>query len=86
MEVLYEKRFIKQYQKLPRAVQDRTEDRIALFMTNPVDPALSNHPLKGEYKDCRSINITGDYRAVYRDLGADIALFVAIGTHSELYG
>jgi len=46
-------------------------------------PLLNNHPLDGIWIGCRSINITGDFRAVYEELGNDNFEFVAIGTHSE---
>ena len=32
-----------------------------------------------------SINITGDVRAIYRQHGDTIIIFVLIGTHSQLY-
>ncbi|MDB5245379.1 MAG: hypothetical protein JWN90_484 [Parcubacteria group bacterium] len=86
MKVLYEKRFEKQYLKLSRDLQDKADIRIRLFAHNPFDPILGNHPLHGKYQEHRSINITGDYRAVYRMLKRDIAVFVTLGTHSELYG
>jgi addiction module RelE/StbE family toxin len=49
---------------------------------------LDNHPLKDPWNGCRSIDITGDYRAIYEELnkGDDvIAYFITIGTHQELY-
>lgn len=33
----------------------------------------------------RSINITGDYRAIY-EVKDGIAYFISVGTHHELYG
>lgn len=49
------------------------------------DPRLRSHALRGDYKDYRSINVTGDWRAIYRMVG-ETALFIALGTHSQLYG
>jgi len=46
---------------------------------------LNNHALTGQWAGYRSINITGDYRAVYRLAEEDIAYFVALDTHSKLY-
>jgi len=46
---------------------------------------LNNHPLKGKYADCRSINIGGDLRAVYKYTDENSCVFIKIGTHSELY-
>jgi len=84
MRVLFRKDFIKSYRKLP-AIQKQVDTRIALFVRNPFEPILRNHPLQGKFKQYRSINITGDYRAVYQLLNADTAVFIALGTHSQLY-
>jgi len=46
---------------------------------------LRDHQLKGKYKQYRSINITGDYRALYL-LRGDEAIFDVVDTHSQLYG
>ena len=54
-------------------------------MVNPYDSILHNHPLTGGYEGFRSINVTGDYRAIYV-MDGDVAVFIAIGTHSELFG
>jgi mRNA-degrading endonuclease YafQ of YafQ-DinJ toxin-antitoxin module len=36
------------------------------------------------YAGCNSIDITGDYRAIFLDEG-NIVTFVMIGSHSQLY-
>ena len=60
--------------------------RLAIFMQNKKDPILNNHKLKGKSKGFRSINITGDYRAIFQELdNGDLIFFSMIGTHSELY-
>jgi len=42
--------------------------------------------LTGKYKGFRSINITGDWRAVFRELkSGEIVYFDLLGTHSKLY-
>ncbi len=59
-----------------------------LFLKNPLHDQLRNHALKGKWQGYRSINITGDWRAVYReykDGEETVILFKAIGTHSEIY-
>jgi mRNA-degrading endonuclease YafQ of YafQ-DinJ toxin-antitoxin module len=42
--------------------------------------------LSGKWKGHFSINITGDTRAVYFVTEDNVVWFVAIGSHSELYG
>lgn len=85
MRIERSRRFKKQYQKLPKNIQARADARIRLFLTNPFNEVLRNHSLSGEYSNCRSINITGDYRIIYEENEGAIA-FLLIGTHDELYG
>ncbi|KKW39679.1 MAG: hypothetical protein UY89_C0016G0007 [Parcubacteria group bacterium GW2011_GWA1_54_9] len=58
-----------------------------VFYEDVHDERLNNHELHGKYANHRSINVTGDIRAVYRkiDIATDDVLFVDIGTHGELY-
>lgn len=62
------------------------KERIIIFSADPFHPTLNNHALTGEWTGYRSINITGDYRAVYRLVEEDLAYFVDLDTHSNLYG
>ncbi len=76
--------FDKQYSKLSPKIKRQFHQRLSLFIASPFDATLRNHALKGQYKHCRSINITGDIRAVYTVKDGRI-LFGFIGTHSQLY-
>ncbi len=57
-----------------------------MFMADPTNPILNNHPLQGKYEGCRSISITGDIRVVFKMINDDTAYFIDIGTHHRLYG
>ncbi len=85
MSVAYSKNFIKQSRKLSPTMRGKVLERIALFSDNPLDPKLRDHALKGEYKEYRSIDVTGDYRALYLLRGNEV-IFDQIGSHSQLYG
>jgi len=85
MKISYTKNFIKQSKKLSPTMRARLPQRVTLFSANPLDPQLRDHSLRGRYKQYRSIDITGDYRALYL-LKADEAIFDIVGTHSQLYG
>jgi len=85
MKVRFHRNFEKQYKKLKEAQKTRVQERLVLFLNNPFHPILANHPLKGKYKGYRSINITGDLRAVYKFINENDSIFVAIDTHSNLY-
>ena len=84
MRIDYHKRFTKQYKKLPLKVRLKFVERLKIFINNPISPELSNHPLNGEYLGYRSINITGDVRAVY-EVQNHVIKFLFIDTHSNLY-
>lgn len=85
MIILLHNNFIKDYKKLSHWTKEKFKERRDLFLKDEFDPVLNNHPLKGKYQGYRSINITGDFRAIYKR-DKDKAIFVAIGSHSRLYG
>jgi len=84
MDAYLHRTFVKKFKKLPPKIKDRFEERLELFLTNPTDPTLNNHSVEKAFPDCRSINITGDYRAIFK-LESNTAIFINIGTHPELY-
>jgi addiction module RelE/StbE family toxin len=86
MRIFFHRTFKKHCQKLPKKTQQRFQERIALFGTDPFDPVLHNHALSGDFKGYRSIDVTGDVRAMYKVLDADTVEFAVIGTHHQLYG
>ncbi len=85
MKISYTKNFVKLFKKLSPKLRVQIIERITLFSVNPLDPQLRDHRLKGKYKQYRSIDITGDYRALYL-LQGDEVIFDVVGAHSHLYG
>ncbi|NCS98941.1 type II toxin-antitoxin system mRNA interferase toxin, RelE/StbE family [Candidatus Parcubacteria bacterium] len=86
MLILYKKKFEKEYQKLTKANKDKFNLKIKLLLVDLHDKRLNTHKLHGKYKDCFSINITGDIRAVFRlKENNKVIIFIDIGTHSKLY-
>ena len=85
MKIAYSKNFLKQAKKLDADLRARVVERIKLFAKNPLDESLRNHQLKGKHKQYRSINITGDVRALYLP-NEEEAIFDVVGTHIQLYG
>lgn len=85
MIIRFHKHFEKQYKKLKPAEKQKTKSRLELFLENPFNPLLDNHPLRGKYTDYRSIDIAGDLRAVFKMQSEKECIFVAIDTHSNLY-
>jgi len=85
MKIVFHKNFDKQYNKLRMEQKKRVKERLFLFSENPYHPVLGSHPLKGKYLGYRSINVTGDLRAVYKFVDSNRCIFVAVDTHSNLY-
>lgn len=83
--VAYSKNFKKSLKKKDKFIQEKTRERIRLLREDPSNILLNNHKLHGEYSGCNSINITGNFRAVFKYLNENQIVFVDIGTHPELY-
>lgn len=85
----YSKIFHKQLKKAPLGIKIAFRERLALFLQNPSHPLLNNHSLSGSFLGKRSINITGDWRAIYYEYTSDdegaVIIFYLLGTHSQLY-
>ena len=86
MRVDFHKHFLKMLGRLPGGVEQKFYERLDMFEQNPNQPLLKNHSVEKAYPDWWSINITGDYRALYEPINADFVVFMKIGTHSQLYG
>lgn len=85
MIIHFHKRFQKQFAKLPQKVKIQAKKRLVVFAQDPLDPILRVHALSGSYKGSFSIDVTGDYRAIYNLVDDQTTLFTHIGTHSQLY-
>lgn len=85
MIIKLHKNFIKHYKRLRLSEQKKFKERRDIFLKDKFHPILNNHSLKGKYLGYRSINITGDLRAIFKMIGEE-AIFVALDSHSNLYG
>jgi addiction module RelE/StbE family toxin len=83
------KRFSKQYAKLPKQKQAAVKRVISILlrdMTNGTStPGLRYHALRGEWLGYYSISAGGDLRLHYKVVSGDKIIFVAVGSHSQLY-
>lgn len=79
------KNFEKKYLKLQIKIRGRFRERRDLFLNDQFHPLLDNYALHGEWEGYRSINVSGDFRAVFKQEG-EVATFVDIDTHHKLYG
>jgi addiction module RelE/StbE family toxin len=89
MQVRFSKNFTKCYDRANLKIRKAFDKRLKIFLQNPFYSTLNNHSLIGKYSSYRSINITGDWRAIYSeyvDVNEDKqVIFELIGTHSQLY-
>ncbi|MBM3209118.1 type II toxin-antitoxin system mRNA interferase toxin, RelE/StbE family [Candidatus Shapirobacteria bacterium] len=84
--VEFSQRFVKSLRKAPRKIQIAYRTRLELFLTDKYYPILNNHALTGKYREYRSINISGDWRAIFREFeNGNVVYFDFLGTHSKLY-
>jgi addiction module RelE/StbE family toxin len=87
MIIRFTDQFRKQYKKTDVRIRVRFDYCLDLFITDPMSLELRNHALHKELEGLHSIDVTGDWRAIYLEKknGVIIFFFVALGTHSQLY-
>lgn len=85
MKINFHRHFEKQFSKLSVRKKIQFKERLALFVNDPYQSLLNNHPLRGKFEGYRSISVSGDIRAIYIEREYFTVEFVAIGTHSRLY-
>jgi addiction module RelE/StbE family toxin len=89
MQVQFSPDFINLYKKADVRIRKEFDRTIKIFEQDPFNSELKNHELQDEFAGLRSINITADYRGIYEDIveknGDNLAYFILLGTHKELY-
>lgn len=77
------------YKKSDVRVRNQFNKNLEIFIKNPFDPQLNNHSLRKEWTGYKSINITADFRAIFKEVvledGEVLVYFEALGTHKDLY-
>lgn len=89
MEIRYGTRFRRQYLKADKKIKTAFAQTLEMFLEEPNHPSLRNHQLKDKLVGYRSIDVTEDYRAIFKEshLGKQkVITFHLIGTHEQLYG
>ena len=77
--------FNQQRKNAPLEIKTAFLEAFELFLENPNHIALRNHVLTGKYSGIHSIDVTEDWRVLYK-VEPDRIIFVELGTHEELYG
>lgn len=89
MKVSYKKSFNKSFEKLDIKIQIKTDEALSIFRKNPLDKSLRNHALFWIYRWFRSIDITWDFRAIFKEYPNwtyEFVDFIVVWSHSQLYG
>ena len=87
--IKFSNRFDKQLSGSPDEIIDAFFETLALFLENPNHPFLRNHALKENFSGYRSIDVTEDVRALFKETRSGeqrIITFHLIETHPQLYG
>lgn len=80
--------FNKQRKAAPSEIKVAFRESLALFLEDPSNPYLRNHPLTGKLAGYRSIDVTDDWRALFKETQTGrqkVITFHKIGTHEDLY-
>lgn len=79
-------RLLEKTQKKDKKLSQKIDKQLALFKENPKHPSLRTHKLAGNSDNRWSISITRSIRMVYILEEKDLAYFIDLGTHDEVYG
>lgn len=85
MEIVLHPKFLKELQKLSKQKQRQFTQRIDLFLEDAAHPMLNIHALHGRLAGLKSMNVSGDLRAIFEEK-SDTVIFYKIGTHHQLFG
>jgi len=81
--------FNKQRKESPLLIKVAFRDAMELFLQDPLHKTFRNHHLQGKFAGYRSIDVTPDWRAIYKEMRVGemiVFRFSALGTHKQLYG
>ena len=79
----YANEFIRQYGRLPRALQQEVKEKIELFKDRKNHAQLKVHKLHGKYKDCLAFSVNYEYRVRFKYIGKAkaVAILITVGDH-----
>ena len=88
MKVIYTKKFISEYKKLPRDIRFLLIKKEEIFKKNPFDPRLKTHKLTGDLDGVWACSAGYDWRVLFEFIqheGSEAILLLTVGTHDEVY-
>ena len=81
LTVRYKPSFVREFKKLPVALQTEALERIALFADPTHHEQLRVHKLKGKLKGFYSFSISYSHRIVFAYVDRSTVVFLAVGDH-----
>lgn len=88
LRIKYTELFNSQFKKAPLTIKIAFKEARELFLDNPDHPHLRNHALREKYAGYRSIDVTDDWRALFKIRKSKLKItltFHILGTHAQLY-
>jgi mRNA-degrading endonuclease YafQ of YafQ-DinJ toxin-antitoxin module len=84
MRITASSRFIRRARKLRPPRDELLRAALRRFATDPRDPLLRTHKLKGDLSDYWAFSVDDDLRVLFRWDG-DACFLVNLGNHDEVY-
>lgn len=84
MRVVASSHFLRRARKLKPPLDELLRAALGRFATDPQDPLLRTHKLKGDLADYWSFSVDDDLRVLFR-WDTDDCFLTALGTHDEIY-
>ena len=79
--VFYTPTFVRQYRKLPAALRQEVDEKIAIFTTNPREPSLRLHKLRGKLKGYFSFSVNYSYRILVEEDAKGVYALLGVDNH-----
>jgi mRNA interferase YafQ len=86
-EIVRTSQFKRDVKKALRRSKDREKLKVLLkklIKGQSLSAKYQDHPLKGDYRDCRDCHIEPDWILIYRIKGKELHL-IRTGTHADLF-
>lgn len=83
--LIYHSGFLKDFKKLPKAVQQKLAELELLFKMNAFHPGLHTKKLAGKLKPFYSFRVTRDYRVVFEITAPSEITFLAVKHRRDIY-
>jgi mRNA-degrading endonuclease YafQ of YafQ-DinJ toxin-antitoxin module len=85
VKIEFDPAFSRRVKKLNPQLKQKLVSLSVLFSQNPFHPRLKTHKLKGVLKNRYAFSLTPSVRVIFRFVEENTALFLAIGTHDQVY-